>query len=85
MPTIMESLIRRAVRKDDEPLNILTFPTHERYQTNIAETGHNFYMWQGKGIKPWKLEYSPIPKGHVLLDAEKEDSQIHVAFDVRVS
>ncbi|SVC32840.1 uncharacterized protein METZ01_LOCUS285694, partial [marine metagenome] len=65
MATIVQSLIHRATRKDDEPLNILTFPTHERYQTNMAETGHNFYMWQGKGIKPWKLEYSPIPKGHV--------------------
>ena len=82
MPTIVQSLTRRATRKDDDPFNILTFPTHERYQTNIAETGHNFYMWQGKGIKPWRLDYSPIPKGHVLLNPEKENDQIPDYVDI---
>jgi hypothetical protein len=23
--------------------NILTFPTHERYESQLAKTGHNFY------------------------------------------
>tara|TARA_Y100001949_G_scaffold167942_1_gene166112 strand:- start:399 stop:1409 length:1011 start_codon:yes stop_codon:yes gene_type:complete len=82
MSTIVQALIRRATRKDNEPLNILTFPTHERYQTNIAETGHNFYMWQGKGIKPWRLDYSPIPKGHVLLNPEKGSDQIPNYVDI---
>jgi len=82
MPTTVQSLTRQATRKDDDPLNILTFPTHERYQTNIAETGHNFYMWQGKGIKPWRLDYSPIPKGHVLLNPEKENNQIPDYVDI---
>ena len=82
MPTIVQSITRRATRKDDEPLNILTFPTHERYQTNIAETGHNFYMWRGGGIKPWRLDYSPIPKGHVLLNPEKENNQIPDYIDI---
>jgi hypothetical protein len=53
----------------------------------MAETGHNFYMWQGKGIKPWKLEYSPIPKGHVLLNSQRENDQIpaHVDIDLVLS
>ena len=82
MATILQAVIRRATRKDDEPLNILTFPTHERYQTNIAETGHNFYLWQGKGINPWKSEYSPVPKGHTLLNPTRGDAQIPDYVDI---
>jgi glycosyltransferase involved in cell wall biosynthesis len=87
MSTLVQTLLRRATRKDDEPLNILTFPTHERYQTGLAETGHNFYMWQGKNIKPWETKYAPIPKGHVLLNASTGGSQVpnHVDIDLVLS
>ena len=40
MVSIVQSVIRNSTRKNNEPLNILSFPTHERYQTNLAETGH---------------------------------------------
>ncbi|SVC84820.1 uncharacterized protein METZ01_LOCUS337674, partial [marine metagenome] len=29
MPTTIQSLTRQATREDGDPLNILTFPTHE--------------------------------------------------------
>ena len=87
MVSIVQSIIRNSTRKNDEPLNILSFPTHERYQTNLAETGHNFYLWQSEGIKPWVDSYAPVPKNTVLLNPNKGSSQIpeHIEIDLVLS
>ena len=47
------SIIRAATRKKEDKLNILTFPTHERYESMLAKTGHNFYAYRAEGIKDW--------------------------------
>lgn len=60
-------ILRQATRLDTDPLNIISFATHERYQSNLAKTGHNFYMIQGQGVKPWEYKYAPVPAGHFLL------------------
>ena len=52
MPNVMSSILRASTRKPDEKLNILTFPTHERYETGLAKTEHNFYAYRAEGIKP---------------------------------
>ena len=86
MTTTVQTILNNACRKEG-PLNILSFPTHERYQTNLAETGHNFYLWQGEGIKPWVQDYAEVPKGTVLLNPEKESNQIppHLNMDIVLS
>jgi hypothetical protein len=76
MATAVGSLLRAASRKPSEPLNILTFPTHERYEVGLAKTGHNFYAWRGPGIKDWKDIYAKRPSNYILLDPEKGDKQI---------
>lgn len=78
------TILRKATRPIDEPLNILSFPTHERYQTNIAKTGHNFYLWQGQGIKPWVESYAPVPQNTTLLNPSKEDKQIPMEVDIDI-
>lgn len=78
----VETIIRKATRKDDEPLNILTFATHERYQTHISHTGHNFYLWDADNIKPWKYEYAPLPQNHILLNKHLKDRQIPDWVDI---
>jgi glycosyltransferase involved in cell wall biosynthesis len=67
MATIVGSLLRAATRKENDKLNILTFSTHERYQSGLALTGYNFYLYQADGIKEWKNQYAPLPKNHILL------------------
>lgn len=62
----MSTIIREAKRKPDEPLNILTFPAHERYETALCQTGHNFYSIIAEGTKEWKEEYAPIPKNYTI-------------------
>ena len=79
--SIASTIIRKATRKDGK-LNILTFPTHERYQTNLAKTGHSFYLWQGQGIKPWVDSYAPLPKGTHLLTQEGDKCNIPMHVDI---
>lgn len=85
--TMAQTILRNATRKVDEPLNILSFPTHERYQSNLAKTGHKFYLWQGEGIKPWVESYAKVPYGTTLLNPSKGSQQIppHVNIDIILS
>ena len=82
MTSQVRTILRSATAKNDEPLNILSFPTHERYQENLSKTGHNFYLWQGEGIKPWREDYAKVPSGTILLNPDKESRQIPENVDI---
>lgn len=62
----MSTIIREAKRKRDEPLNILTFVAHERYEPSLCKTGHNFYSIITEGTRYWHEEYSPIPPNYTI-------------------
>ena len=83
MPSPVRHIIRRATR-GDEPLNILTFPTHERYESNLAKTGHNFFAWVELGVtKPnWDEDYAPIPQNYTVLDPRRGVRQIPDFIDI---
>jgi hypothetical protein len=83
MPTPVSSITRAATRKAGEPLNILTAPTHERYETGLAKTGHNFYAWRvlDGSIKDWDENYAPLPKNYTLLNPQKGANQIPMWLD----
>lgn len=82
MPNIVQTALRNATRQEGSALNILSFPTHERYQTNLAKTGHNFYLWQAEGIKPWVESYGKVPDNTVLLNPGKGSNQIPENVDI---
>jgi glycosyltransferase involved in cell wall biosynthesis len=44
--------------------NILTFATHERYETQLAKTGHNFYVFHGDNLKRWDKKYAKVPDNY---------------------
>ena len=81
------SIIRAATRKKEDKLNILTFPTHERYESMLAKTGHNFYAYRAEGIKDWNETYAKIPENYTLLDPALGDAQVpqYVDFDLVLS
>lgn len=61
----------RAIMKHpatNEPLNILTAVTHERYEYNLCKTGHNFYALNIPGQKTWDTDYAPIPENYHIID-----------------
>lgn len=62
----MSSIIREAKRVKDEPLNILTFVAHERYEPSLCETGHNFFSVITEGTRYWHEEYAPIPENYTI-------------------
>jgi glycosyltransferase involved in cell wall biosynthesis len=61
------SIIRAATRRPDEPLNILTFSTHEAYQSNLAKLPHHFYLYETHGTKKWNGGFRPLPANHTRI------------------
>lgn len=55
------------VDNDKDKLNILTFNTHERYQTQLAKTGHNFYAFNYDGGKDWFDGHGHMPSNYYQL------------------
>lgn len=55
------------VQRTEKKYNILTFNTHERYQTQVAKTGHNFYAFNYEGGKDWYDGHAPMPENYYQL------------------
>lgn len=55
-------------RRPKDKLNILTFPTHCRYETQLAKTGHNFYSFEH--INKWDRE-EKLPENYHLIPGGK--------------
>ena len=83
----MSSILRASTRNPDEKLNILTFPTHERYETGLAKSGHSFYAYRAEGIKDWNETYAPLPENYTLLNPNMGNAQLptHIDFDLVLS
>lgn len=71
----IQTILHRATKKDK--LNILTFPTHERYETCLSKTGHSFYAWGGPNIKRWNSTYASIPDNYTILNTNRKDNQLY--------
>ncbi len=84
---MLKHILRAASRSHTEPLNILTSPTHERFETGLAATCHNFYAWRGPGIKDWNRVFAPLPSNYTILDPSQGEAQLppDVAFDLVLS
>jgi glycosyltransferase involved in cell wall biosynthesis len=51
----------------DRPLNILTVICHERYESGLCQTGHNFYALYQQGLKTWTTDFAEIPSNYHIL------------------
>lgn len=60
------SIINKANRVK-EKYDILTFDTHERYQTQLCKTGHNFYSFRYNDCKEWNDTYALKPSNYYVL------------------
>jgi glycosyltransferase involved in cell wall biosynthesis len=65
---ITKNWIRNINKSPDEKLRILTFPTHERYETNLAKTGHKFFSFQHPKLKKWD-KTTVLPDNYYLLNS----------------
>ena len=64
-------LISIANKTKPQKYNILTFPTHERYETELCKTGHDFYSLNVKNMKKWNSEQTPIPTNYHILPEDQ--------------
>lgn len=76
------SIIRAARRRPGEPLNILTFSTHESYQSTLAELPHHFYLYEVPGLKTWNPAFRQLPANHTIV---KDSLPPHVDLDLVLS
>lgn len=63
----VKRIIDLANRDKNRAYNILTFPTHERYETQLSKTGHSFYALNIKDAKKWNESQTPIPNNYYIL------------------
>lgn len=66
MSTQTLSIINKSTEKKDK-YSILTFDTHERYQSVLALTGHDFYAFRYDNCKIWDETYSKKPKNYFTM------------------
>lgn len=82
----VKTILHQAKRKESEPLNIVTFPTHERYQSGLANTNCIYYLWQTEGSKPWVDKYAKLPQNHILLNSKyRQQLPDHITPDLVLS
>lgn len=62
----VQNIIHKTNRSKDV-LNILTFNTHERYQSQLAKTGHNFYAFMYPNAKEWFPGHGNRPDNYYIL------------------
>ena len=63
----VKRILHVANRVKPEKYNILTFPTHERYETQLAKTGHNFYSFHLPNLKKWNKKQIQTPENYYIL------------------
>lgn len=75
MASPIGTIIRQSTKEPNEPYNIFSYVTHERYGSCMATCDANFYLWQNgapagqqdfvKGN--WVESYASIPLNHQIL------------------
>jgi len=60
--------------------NILTFDTHERYQSQLCKTGHNFYSFRYNNCKQWDTSYATMPDNYYILPQDSLIGGLHIDF-----
>lgn len=65
-------------------LNILTFATHEGYQSALAKTGHNFYLTTYPNRKQWDFHTRGLPENTYIV-GPLEQLPNDLSFDLILS
>ena len=73
------AIIRNSIKpKQKDLLNILCFDTHERCQSQMAKTGHNFFSLRYENCKTWNTNFAEIPKNYYILQDLLSDIDIDI-------
>lgn len=67
----IKNIIKMANSEKPRKYNILTFPTHERYETQLCKTGHNFYSFSLADGKHWNKNQTSVPENYYIMPYNK--------------
>ena len=84
MTSQVTSIINKCLLKKDK-YDILSFDTHERYQTQLCKTGHNFYSFRYEGCKEWDKSYADVPENLYVLPENSLPSAVDFDFIISQS
>lgn len=76
----VQRIIESCNSNKKEKYNILTFPTHERYETQLCKTGHNFYSFSMDNNKTWNKEQVAVPDNYYILPKNQVPHWINYDF-----
>ena len=76
----VQQIIESCNNGKKEKYNILTFPTHERYETQLCKTGHNFYSFSMDNNKTWNKDQVAVPENYYILPKNKVMHWINYDF-----
>lgn len=79
---ITKQLVKLNKLFDKDKLDILTVPTHEGYQSLLSNTGHNFYMLSGPGLKTWDFHTRRLPDNHYIYKLDYNKMRGSERFDL---
>ena len=87
MHSAVGSILRSSTRKIEDKINVLTFSTHERYQSNMADIDANFWLINSNKFKLWNTKFAEIPKNHICLNNiySLNDLPNYIDFDLVLS
>jgi glycosyltransferase involved in cell wall biosynthesis len=67
-------------KEQRDKYRILTFPTHERYETQLCKTDHEFFSFSVNGQKKWNVNQCEIPKNYHILPENELASYLNFDF-----
>jgi hypothetical protein len=73
-----------SIKGKRKKLRILTWATHEGYQSNLASTGHDFYLVSGPNQKQWDFHTRSLPINTYII-GPLENLNIDLSFDLILS
>lgn len=73
-------LVHIANRQKPEKYRILTFPTHERYESQLCKTGHDFYSFHLPDLKKWNKEQCQVPSNYYILPESQACEYLNYDF-----
>ena len=68
MQSKMASILRAANRRPGDRLNVISFTTHEGWQSSFENINADFYLIEDFGIRGWNTSFRPFPKNHFIVD-----------------
>ena len=66
--------------ESNKKYRILTMPTHERYETQLCKTGHEFFSLNIDGQKQWNIDQCDIPSNYHILPRNDLCSYLNYDF-----